>query len=657
MRHRFFRFFSVLSVCAILFACVDTEVDSSEAAPASGSVDGALSRQAGASSSARRYPYFGDLHVHSSISLDSYIVFARNSPHDVFRFAKGMPVELYGGKTERLVPPLDFVALTDHAEFLGELEICRDAASLEFQSRVCEDIRNEAQDRATENRVYQTVMLTLLDREQPVRLEMCGNQGEKCIAAGRTAWQRIQKLSNEYYEPGVFTTLIGYEWSSEYLGNQHRNVIFRNEHVPSTAWSAAEYKSPEELWAKLDNTCEAPCEAITISHNPNQSEGRRFSTRNSDGSPLTREQAAYRMSYEPLLEIMQVKGESECRTGLGTIDEDCNFEKFDLRPVCSTQESDDRCVAMCELDEGVPGCVWGRNYARNALKSGLELEQSLGVNPFKIGFVGSTDTHNSNPGDTAEDSYVGSFGFLESDANDRLLPKLDTGYKQVSRNPGGLAGVWAEENTRDSIFDALKRRETFATSGTRILVRFFAGWDFPSTLDDDEDLVALGYRNGVTMGSDLSQAAGESPRFIVWAMKGVDSANLYKAQIIKGWYEEDGTKERVYDVACSDGHSPDPATSKCPETTATVDLSNCSASEDSGSVELKEIWTDPDFDARQKAFYYLRVLENPACRWSTYDALRLGRKPPADVPAVVNERAWSSPIWYSPANAAGQSQR
>ena len=646
MRHRFFYFFSVLSACAILFACVETEDGSSEVAPTNGAVDGTLSRNS--STNARRYPYFGDLHVHSSLSLDSYIVFARNSPHDVFRFARGMPVELYGGSTKQLVPPLDFVALTEHAEFLGELDICLDESSSDFRSPVCDDIRNEEQDRATENKVYQTVMLTLLDRKNPVRLEICGDQGEKCIAAGRTAWQKIQKLSNEYYEPGTFTTFIAYEWSSEYLGNQHRNVIFRNEHVPSTAWSAVEYKSPEELWDKLDDTCEEPCEAITISHNPNQSEGRRFSTRNSDGSPLTAEQSAFRMSYEPLIEIMQVKGESECRTGLGTIDEDCSFEKFDLKPVCSTQETSDQCVAMCESEVGSAECVWGRNYVRNALKSGLELEQRLGVNPFKIGFVGSTDTHNSNPGDTAEDSYIGSFGFLESDPNERLLLELDTGYKQLSRNPGGLAGVWAEENTRDSIFDALKRRETFATSGTRIRVRFFAGWDIPPVLDDDADLVKIGYRNGVPMGSDLLPAAGKSPRFIIWAMKAADGANLYKAQIIKGWQEKDGTKERVYDVACSDGHSPNPATSKCPRTTATVSLSNCSISNNTGDVELKSIWTDPDFDAQERAFYYLRVLENPTCRWSTYEALRLGRKPPTDVPAIINERAWTSPIWYSP---------
>lgn len=655
IRQPFLLCLSTVTACAFLFACVEPKDATGDVAADTAAIV-KNSRKVTATNS-RRNPYFGDLHVHSSWSLDSYIVFARNSPRDVFDFAKGMPVKLYGGHTKQLSTPLDFIALTDHAEFLGELEICRDVSSPEYKSPVCHDIRNVQEDRATENKVYRTVMLTLLNRENPVRMEMCGDQGEKCIAAGRTAWQEIQKLSNEYYEPGVFTTLIGYEWSSEYLGNQHRNVIFRNEHVPSTAWSAVEFRTPEELWDKLEATCKEPCEALTISHNSNQSEGRRFSTRNSDGSPLTREQAAFRMSYEPLIEIIQVKGESECRTGLGTVDEDCDFEKFDLRPVCSADNSDDQCVTMCESDDNPATCVWGSNYVRNALKSGLELEHQLGVNPYKLGFVGSTDTHNSNPGDTAESSYVGSFGFLESDPNERLLLELQTGYKQVARNPGGLAGVWAEENTRDSIFDALERRETFATSGPRILVRFFGGWNFPVIPDDDEDMVKLGYRNGVAMGSDLPPAAGESPRFIVWARKGVDGANLYKAQILKGWRETDGTKEHVYDVACADGHSPDPVTSTCPETPATVDLSNCSFSEDTGNIELKSIWTDPDFDAQVEAFYYLRVLENPTCRWSTYDALRLGRKPPADVPAVINERAWTSPIWYSPDNASGRFQR
>jgi len=645
MRHRYLSPFLCTTLTITLLSCGDREIPDEVADTASETA--ARSDPAEPAAARDRIPLFGDLHVHSSISLDSYIVFARNSPDDVFRFARGQPIELYGGATARLSTPLDFVALTEHAEFLGELGLCRDTGSSAYGTDTCRDIRNEAQDRVVENRVYRNVMLRLIDTDRPVRLDICGEQGETCLAAGRTAWQEVQRLSDAYNEPGVFTALIGYEWSAEYLGNQHRNVIFRNAEVPDTAWSAVEFATPEELWQQLGKTCTSPCEALTISHNSNQSRGLRFRETDSDGSPLTAAQAATRLRYEPLVEISQIKGQSECRTGFGTVDEDCNFELFDLAPLCQPDDDRERCITACENDD-TGNCIWSRNYIRNALNSGLALDQRLGFNPFKVGFVGSTDTHNSNPGDTDEDSYAGSFGFLESDPEERLMLSLQTGYKQLSRNPGGLAGVWAAQNTRDSIFDALKRRETFATSGTRIVVRFFAGWDYPARPDEVADLVSTGYENGVAMGGDLPPGRAGSPRFIVWARKGANDANLHKAQIIKGWLEEGTTHERVYDVACADGQAPDPPDARCPASEATVDLTDCKVSARHGDAELVTIWSDPDFDHAQKAFYYLRVLQVPTCRWSTYDALRLGREPPAEVSPVIHERAWSSPIWYRP---------
>ena len=349
---------------------------------------------------------------------------------------------------------------------------------------------------------------------------------------------------------------------------------------------------------------------------------------------------------------MQFKGESECRYGLGTEDEFCDFEKYDLRPVCPDKPREGsslQCAPECDAIGQPKGCVWARNYTRNALKIGLQFEQLIGTNPYKFGVLGSTDSHNANPGNTTEDNYKGNFGYLDASAEDRLLLALKTGFKLLPRNPGALAGVWAEENTRESIFNALKRRETFGTSGTRILIRFFGGWDFPQKLAEGTDLAELGYRNGVPMGADLpAKYKNTAPRFLIWAAKGVNGRKLQRAQVIKGWLENGESKEQVYDVLCSERLQPDPDSLRCPDNGVRVNLNDCTVVEDKGAVELQGLWEDPDFKPGQHAFYYARVLENPGCRWSTYDALRLDRQAPVDAPLTIQERAWSSPIWYSP---------
>ena len=598
-----------------------------------------------------RSAYFGDLHIHTSYSLDGYIIFNRTTPKDAYEFARGGEIDFYKNP-RKLSIPLDFAAVTEHAEFLGESELCTNPESSAYSTEVCTDMRNEHRDPEVEHRTFVTMLLNIITAEKPQRLSLCGEGGSDCIDASRSRWQEIQQIADEYYVPGEFTTLLGYEWTGQQGGNHHRNVIFRNDTVPNTAWSMIEVPTIEQLWSKLDTECLPPCEVMTISHNSNQSKGLRFAGLNPDGKPFSAEEAAYRSQHEPLVEIMQFKGESECRIGINTEDEYCDFEKYDLRPICPEAGHPDsslKCVAVCDGINNPKGCVSGSSYVRNALKSGLEFEERIGENPYKIGFIGSTDTHNSNPGNTSEQNYQGNFGFLDAEARDRLKVKLESGFKVLSRNPGALAGVWATENTREGIFDALKRRETFATSGNRMLLQFFAGWDFPETLEHTMDISQTGYQTGVPMGGDLPRSKTNGPpRFLIWAAKAVDGHSLQRAQVVKGWVEEGSSKEKVYDALCADNLLPDSETQRCPDNGAWVNLNDCSMSHRDGASELQGVWEDPEFDAKQHAFYYLRVLENPSCRWSTYDALRLGQEPPVETPAIIQERGWSSPIWYKP---------
>ena len=597
-------------------------------------------------------PYFGDLHVHTSYSLDSYMTFVRSTPRDAYRFARGESVELYGGRKQKLAIPLDFVAVTEHAEFLGEYALCSKAPSPAYDSPLCADYRNEEKDRQLANDLFRDTMLPIFTSPTPQRWSLCGEGGALCANAAQNLWRDIQLINEEFNSPGTFTTLNAYEWTGQSGGNRHRNVIFRTHTVPKTPWSQFEVPTVEQLWRKLDEECQSPCEAITISHNSNQSNGLRFSGKNSDGTLLSREDAAFRIAHEPLVEIIQQKGDSECRLGLGTNDEACNFQKFDLRPICSDPSANSNardCAQVCN-SQGMPkGCVWESNYVRNALKIGLKLEEEIQVNPYKLGFIGSTDHHNANPGDTVESEYEGAHGYLDDRVDDRLKLALAGGYREISRSAGGLAGVWAEENTRDSLFSALKRRETFATSGTRILLRFFGAWQFPSLQDNSLDISQTGYAAGVPMGGDLpTRPKSTAPVFLVWAMKAPDGSNLQRIQIVKGWLQNGVMKERVYDIACSDGLAVDPVTHRCPDNGARVSIMDCSITPNKGAAELSVRWEDPDFSASQSAFYYTRVLENPSCRWSTYDALRNQRAVSEEVPYFIQERAWSSPIWYTP---------
>jgi len=596
-------------------------------------------REAAAPRNPLKNAYFGELHLHTAYSLDAYIFGnAINDPFVAYRFARGEAVALPTGVEKRIVAPLDFAAITDHAEALGEYELCTNPETSGYDSESCQGIR------AHDMRPFQEIFAGVSKSPARRLVGLCGEDGRACVEAVAGPWSRIQEAAALNYEPGTFTSFVGFEYSSNAPegkgGMMHRNVIFRSDTVPAP-FSAFE-GSAEQLHEYLESNCTGECAALTIPHNPNFYWGRLYWGRNSDGSEWTREGVERRERMDRLVEIMQIKGNSECQTGIGTTDEECNFETV---------------FQQCAAGESA-GCSNEFAFVRNGLKLGLRHEAQWGVNPFKHGIIGSTDNHNGTPSDTAEDDFEGHYADNDGTPEVRLGLKLNptaaamgmSGEDDPTRlyNPGAIAGVWAESNTRPAIWDALHRKETFGTSGTRVKIRLMGGFGFPEALHERPDWVEQGYATGVPQGGDLRAAPeGRAARFVVWAQRDPDSAPLARLQIIKGWVEGEETREATYDVACSNG-TPDPTTHRCPDNGATVNLEDCSISQDAGAAELAATWTDPDFDAGERAFYYARVLENPVCRWSMYDAKKAGVEHPKDLPKTVKERAWSSPIWYTP---------
>ena len=597
------------------------------------------------STSFKRRALFGDLHVHSSWSLDSYVNFNAVDPDLAYRFARGEKVTIAGGREVQLALPLDFAAVTDHAEYFGELSLCLDQSSSQYNIPLCRDIRNDDRDRSLVTEVYKNLIIPDVTSVNPRRKKvLCGDNGSLCTERARATWRNIVQVAEEHNRPGECTTLVAYEWTGNpEFKNLHRNIIFRNTHVPELPASHFEANTPLALWQSLEKNCRAPCEAVAIPHNSNQSKGLQFPR------DVKRSAAQLRSQLETLVEIVQTKGESECKTGVGNADEFCNFEKLEQLPVCRENDAvlDPNCARICK-NEDDKNCIHGNNYARNALKDGLLLGERIGVNPYRFGFIGSTDTHNGTPGASDEKQYNGVFGAEDASPEGRArIPAIKSFKPPRLHGAAGLAGVWAEQNTRDSIFAALKRRETFATSGPRIVLRFFAGWDMPTR--DAGDFLEQAYEKGTAMGGELSPAAkNSSPEFLAWAVKAADGAPLQRIQVIKGWLENGEAKERTFDVSCSDGLEVDPQTHTCPDNGAEVDIASCAISRDRGASELFARWSDPGFDPDQPAFYYLRVIENPSCRWSTWEAIREGSSPFHDVTPFIQERAWSSPIWYTP---------
>ncbi len=561
-----------------------------------------------------RNAYFGDLHVHTMLSADAFIFGTRATPDDAYRYAKGEAIHHSAGFEMQLRSPLDFEAVTDHAAYLGMMEQMNDPTTPAGQRPEAEMIR-AATTVAARRAAFGS--LRGLGADDPVVL--------------RSAWQRVIEAAERHNDPGTFTTFIAYEYSAsgDERQNLHRNVIFRGSRVPELPFSRLDSANPEDLWQWMDGLRKQGIESLAVPHNSNGSDGMMFEMTDQAGNPIDRAYAELRIRNEPLVEITQVKGTSDTHPMLSPNDEWADFEIYPYR-----------------IGTMVPSTPSG-SYVRQAFLRGLEIEARTGANPYRLGVVGASDTHVA-AGAFSEFDYMGTSGELNARSDLRGSTPLPDGTYAETYYPftgaSGLTGVWAEANTRDAIYDAFRRRETFATTGPRIQVRLFAGYDLPA---EGADVMAL-YAAGVPMGGELLADGTRSPKFVLWALRDPQGTPLQRLQVIKGWLEGSEPRERVYDVACSDGGRVDPDTHRCPDNGATVDLTDCSISGGVGAAELRAIWQDPDFDPGSAAFYYVRVLENPTCRWSTWDALRADVAPRPDLPATLQERAWSSPIWFRP---------
>lgn len=623
-----------------------------------------------------RSALFGDLHVHSAYSFDAVANSLQTYPVDAHRFAAGeaipfFPLDEEGNPqgTVQLSKALDFVSVTDHGEFLGERALCYTPGSPRYDTAFCGTYRSS-------ERQGMLMLGTIVNMEKPKRVaDLCGADGSVCREAARGPWGEMIAAAEAAYDRSSecqFTALIGYEYTgTPGLSNIHRNIIFRNDNVPDLPVSYIEAPRDHMLWKQLDEVCEGDCSYLSIPHNSNLANGRMFALlqdgehgHDSTDEHDLKEHAEQRLVHEPVMEIFQHKGNSECISGLSTIfgepDEFCEFEavrtlgeevpvagiglidgelKRVYRPVL-TEECGSKTGAGGMVGGG---CVAESDFMRSNLLKGLRDEQTLGVNSAKLGVIGSTDTHASTPGAVVESEWAGHVS-VESTPAERLERGLLT--SGILGNPGGLAGVWAVENSRDAIFEALLRREVFGTSGPRIEPRFFASWHYDENLCEAPDMIQQAYNNGVSMGSDLIERPdGGNPTFIVEAIADPTghAAPLEQLQIIKGWVEADGTARYEVHTVAGD-----------PDNEASVDLTTGKRIGD-GFDRLCAVYTDDDFDPDQHAYYYLRAIEVPSARWSLFDCLRIPeeQRPPvcatdSTVPKVIQEMAWSSPIWYRP---------
>ncbi len=585
-----------------------------------------------------RQPFFGDTHVHTTLSLDANLQGTRLRPDDAYDFAKGETVSIQpydadgnGLRSLTIDRRLDWAVVSDHAEFLGTVKLCEQEGSSAYDDPNCVGLRdNPAGAFVTLNSALAAVPG---EASYP---DLCGDDAADCITAGTEVWEEIQLAAEAAYERAdcTFTTFNGYEWTAnpEAL-NLHRNVIFANDDVPDYPIGYFDATSVEDLWSLLQTDCidaEGDCDVLTIPHNSNLSSGLMFSTL--DEEPLDAEEAELRARMEPLVEIFQHKGDSECWPGSPVADELCGFEKLPYNSLAGT-------------NLGVEGTPLAQDFVRDALAEGLRYQAEVGANPYQYGFVASTDTHIAAPGSVSEDGYPGHGGAGQSN-RDALPAGLPDG---APFNPGGLAVLWAEENRREALFAAMKRREAYGTSGPRIILRFFGGWDYPSDLcaASNEDFVLTGDARGVPMGGELPAGSG-APTFAVKAAAdaGTPDIGLQRLQIVKGWLDQGEVRVEVFDVAGD------------PDNGATVDPLTCEP-QGSGFDELCQVWTDPDFDASAPAFYYARAIENPTCRWHTRQCLAAGITCPTDdedwegccderLETTVQERAWSSPVFHTP---------
>ncbi len=585
--------------------------------------------------------FFGDTHLHTSYSTDAGMVGATATPEDAYRFALGEEVVSSIGVRARLQRPLDFLAVTDHAENLGLAPAIRESNPALLAN-------------AWGKKEHDLVMSGDLDKQIVAYMDWMRVTGLRqdpladVDGLTRMMWHRITAAAEKYNNPGQFTALIGFEWTLMPNGdNLHRNVIFRDgkdkadQILPLSLYDT---EDPQKLWAWMASYEETTGgKMLAIPHGGNLSNGLMFDEVTLlDKKAFTADYARTRIRWEPLYEVTQIKGDSEAHSLLSPQDEFANFETWDKGSFGPTPKTDD---------------MLPKEYARPALKRGLLFETQLGVNPYKFGMAGGTDSHTGLASST-EDNYFGKVTPMEPSANPdrfneviagRPAPK---GSQMYTRETGasGLTAVWARENTREEIWDSMMRKETFATTGTRMRVRLFAGWDFKASDLARPDFANYGYANGVPMGGDLNSAAvGRTPSFLIQTLRDPDGANLDRVQIVKGWVDEQGkSQEQVWDVAVSGGRTIG-KNGRCSTPVGnTVDEKSASYSNDIGAPILDGYWQDPDFDPKQHAFYYVRTLEIPTPRWTTYDAKFFGVERPKDVPVSLQERAYTSPVWYTP---------
>jgi len=612
----------------------------------------AAAQPAGASAGPRAAPernaYFGDLHLHTNYSFDAYLLFgAKVDPDEAYRFGRGEPVKYLGEEIRRSTPPLDFLAVTDHSENIGVFNTLEDPDSALSRSEIGKEIKREGA------KIFGKIA-GLVTNGKPL-------PGVDTAAAAQSAWQREIEAANRNYRPGKFTTFIAYEWTSMPDGqNLHRNVIFRGDRAPNP-FTAVNSIRPEDLWSFLVNIRKQGYEALAIPHNSNASNGLMFDWVDSNGRPIDQAYAELRAANEPLAEISQNKGASEAHPALSPNDEFANFEFYDHLLISPAKSRP------------------GGSYVRDALGRGLVIaSRTDGVNPYKYGIVGASDFHNGLS-DSAENAFVGTFGAVDPHKQPPAVEEFQKRFKDIQEGlknispkqpantevnlyengSGNLTAVWAEQNTRDSLFAALRRKETYATSGTRLKLRFFGGWDYPDDLLKNRDWVRTAYSGGVPMGGDLPVRSKKAaaPGFVFWALKDPDSANLDRVQVVKLWLADGKYGERVFDVALSNGRKVDSATGRAPPVGNTVDLHTATYANSIGATELSAVWRDPQFDPKTPAVYYLRVLEIPTPRWSTILAVKRGEPLPDQVPATIQERGWSSPIWYSAPAQTGKERR
>ena len=628
-----------------------------------------------------RNPYYGDLHVHTKYSFDAYVFGVTASPDDAYRYAKGAAVKHPLGYEMKLREPLDFYAVTDHGFYMGMIQAYADTSTDISQNDFAEPFHNlnrldnlTVESAGERSNIFSSVLGATIIKPYPdwhpnlLKAYFSRNTQGALRSFDydihKSAWADVARSANEHNDPGNFTTFIGYEFTTSTDiegGNLHRNVIFESSKASIRPWTRIDSINPEDLWTWQDRLREKGVDTISMPHNSNGSNGQMFEMESFKGNALDVEYAEKRMRNEPLVEITQVKGTSETHPLLSPDDEWADFEIMDVR------------VGSRPPTYSKPS----GSYVREAYLNGLTLEFTKQGNPYKFGLIGSSDTH-VVASSLDESNYWSKVGLLDGDPENRGSIPLkeenvarleeymrafnqpistvtleqgeyaNTGFTQWGAS--GLAAAWAEENTRESLFAAFRRKETFATTGPRISVRFFGGYNLSSIDLNSESLVSEAYSKGVTMGADLLNNDDQIPEFIVWALRDMNSAPLQRIQIIKGWIDMNSgrPKEKVFDVACSDGLEPDPITNRCPDNGARVNINDCSITSNVGSSELKTVWKDPEFKVDDKAFYYVRVLENPTCRWSTWDAIKSGFKPREGLHETIQERAWSSPIWYIP---------